>query len=145
MLALLDHAYAPYLMVKALAEVGLTASDLAVAVGSNVRTASSWLDDEKGAPKKKSHQERLRELKELVCFMVHDGTIAYQEADWLRHPNRSADFETPLQLIARGELTTAAYVYGDDVAAKIPEELLPRAERREGAKERLRRRARTSR
>ncbi len=62
--------------------------------------------------------------------MVDDGTIAYQEADWLRYPNRSADFETPLELIAKGKLKEAAYVYGDDVATQVPDEFLPQGERR---------------
>jgi hypothetical protein len=56
----------------------------------------------------------------VTRFIVENGTIGYQEADWLRDPNRSADFDTPLELIARGEWQRAGRAFCDDVAIQAP-------------------------
>lgn len=120
LIATLDGAIAPGRVVKALAIVGLTASDIAVATGANQRTAAGWLDEEHPTIKKKRHQQRLRELKEVARFIVGNGTIAYQEADWLRDPNRAVDFATPLELIGEGQWKEAARIYCDDVVAEVP-------------------------
>jgi len=93
---LLDNAIAPGRVAKALAAIGLTPGDLAVATGAHPRTTAAWLEDADPMIKKRSHQQRLRELKEVTYFVVRNGTIPCQEADWLRDPNRSADFRTPL-------------------------------------------------
>lgn len=119
-LAALDGALAPGRIVKALAFLGLTGADLAVATGAHERTVSSWLDDSRPEPKKKAHQERLRELKRVARFVVDDGTIVYQEADWLRDPNLNADLLTPLQLIGRDEWRRAGRIYCEDVSIPIP-------------------------
>jgi hypothetical protein len=125
LLAALDHAFAPARIVGALAEAGLTAGDLAIASGAHERTASAWLDDSRPGPKIKHHQERLRELKLVTRFMVDNGTIAYQEADWLRDPHRGADLKTPLELIHGGEWKLAGRLYCDDVAVEPPAMFLP--------------------
>lgn len=120
LVAALDAAIAPGRAVLALAEVGITAEDLAVALAANQRTTSSWLAESLPAIKKNKHKQRIRELKEVVRFIVDNGTIAFQEADWLRDPNRSADFNTPLQLIRRGSWKEAGRLFCDDVAAEVP-------------------------
>jgi hypothetical protein len=120
LLASLDSAIAPGLVARALTRVGLTASDLAVATGANRRTVTAWLDEAGPAIKKKRHRERLRELKEVTRFIVGNGAIAEQEADWLRDPNRAVDFSTPLELIGQGRWREAARIYCDDVIAKVP-------------------------
>lgn len=120
LLNLLDSAFAPNLVVQALIQVGLTPADLAEATNANTRTVSSWLEPSGPVPRKKEHRRRLRELKEVTRFMVNNGTIAYQEADWLREPNRSADFDSPLELIARGRWRQAGRAFCDDVAAETP-------------------------
>lgn len=102
----------------------LTPSDLATATGAHLRTAAAWFEDPETPPRKKEHKRRLRELKEVLQFMVANGTIAYQEADWLRHPNRLADFHTPLELIGGGEWKRVVRIFCDDVAAKVPREYL---------------------
>lgn len=119
-LGFLDGAFAPNRVAQALVQAGLTPADLATATGANVRTVASWLDRPEPGPRKELHRRRLRELKEVTRFIVENGTIAYQEADWLRDPNRSADFDTPLELIAKGEWQRAGRAFCDDVAAKIP-------------------------
>lgn len=116
----LDMAIAPGRVIKSLANVGLTASDLAIATGANKRTTAAWLDADCPLIKKKRHQQRLRELKEVTRFIVGNGTIAYQEADWLRDPNRAVDFATPLELIGEGRWKEAACIYCDDVVAEVP-------------------------
>lgn len=121
MLESLDGAFAPNLVAQALVQAGLTPADLATATGANVRTVASWLDRPGPGPRKQLHRQRLRELKEVTRFVVENGTIAYQEADWLRDPNRSADFDTPLELIARGEWQRAGRAFCDDVAAQTPQ------------------------
>jgi hypothetical protein len=121
----LDRAYAPHLIVAALVEVGLNAADLSVATGANKRTVAQWIDGGGRDPKKKIHNNRLADLKEVARLVVEDGTIAFQEADWLRHRNRGAEFATPLQLIGRDEWLVAVRVYCDDVAIPLPAEFLP--------------------
>jgi hypothetical protein len=125
----LDRALSPGRVAWALTQLGVTASDLAVATGANQRTAASWLDEPLADPKKKIHQIRLRELKEVARHIVDDGTIPGQEPDWLRYPNRSADFKTPLDLIRDGEWKRAGRLYCEDVAIDVPvlfkEEHLP--------------------
>ena len=116
----LDRALAPGRVAWALAQIGVTAADLAAATGANKRTAATWLDEPLVDPKKKIHQVRLRELKEVTRFIVDDGTIPNQEADWLRHPNRSVDFSTPLDLIREGRWKHAGRLYCEDVAAEVP-------------------------
>jgi hypothetical protein len=120
LLAVLDAAIAPARVVKALGEIGLTASDIAAATGANRRTTASWLEDDSPVIKKKRHQQRLRELKEVTRFIVGNGTIAYQEADWLRDQNRAVDFATPLELIGEGRWKEAARIYCEDVVADVP-------------------------
>lgn len=120
MLDLLDGAIAPNLVVQALIQIGLTTADLATATGANIRTVSSWQEQPLRPPRKKEHRIRLRQLKEVTRFMIQNGTIAYQEADWLRDPNRSADFDTPLELVGRGEWRRAGRAFCDDVAAQTP-------------------------
>lgn len=120
LLASLDSAIAPGLVAGALAKIGLTASDLAVATGANRRTVATWLDEACPTIKKKRHRERLRELKEVTRFIVSNGAVADQEADWLRDPNRAVDFSTPLELIGEGRWKEAARIYCDDVIAEIP-------------------------
>jgi hypothetical protein len=111
--------------VAALVSVGLVPADLAVATGANKRTAAIWVDDAQRDPKKKTHKRRLAELKEVTRLVVENGTIAYQEADWLRHPNRGAEFKTPLQLIRNGDWKEAVRIYCDDVAIPIPPAFSP--------------------
>jgi hypothetical protein len=118
--ACLDRAIAPGRVVKALAQIGLTASDIAIATGANRRTAAGWLEEDQPAIKKKKHQQRLRELKEVTRFIVGNGAVAYQEADWLRDPNRAVDFTTPLELIRDGGWKVAGRIYCDDVVAEVP-------------------------
>lgn len=118
---MLDRAFTPGRMAWALARIGLTAADLAASTGANPRTAATWLDEPLIDPKKKIHQVRLRELIEVTRFIVDDGTIPNQEADWLRYPNRSIDFSTPLDLIREGKWKRAGRLYCEDVAAEIPE------------------------
>lgn len=106
--------------MQALAEVGVTAEDLAVALAANPRTTASWLTGPPAEIRKKSHKERIRELKEVTRFVVDTGTVAEQEADWLRDPNRSAEFRSPLELIREGDWKEAGRLYCDDVAIKVP-------------------------
>lgn len=120
LVGLLDSAIAPARVAKALAAIGLTPHDLAVATGAHPRTVTGWLEDSDPFIKKRSHQQRLRELKEVAYFVVRNGTIPCQEADWLRDPNRSADFSTPLELIGDGHWREAGRLYADDVAAELP-------------------------
>lgn len=117
---MLDGAIAPGRVLNALTAVGINAADLAVATGSHPRTAAAWLEEENPVIKKKSHQQRLRELKEVAYFVVKDGTIACQEADWLRDPHRAVDFATPLQLIGEGHWRKAGRLYAEDVGAEVP-------------------------
>lgn len=117
---LIEGAFAPARVAKVLKAVGLTPQDISVATGAHPRTAAAWLDDPNPVIKKKSHQQRLRELKEVSYFVVSNGTIPCQEADWLRDPNRSADFSTPLELIGEGRWREAGRLYADDVAAELP-------------------------
>jgi hypothetical protein len=119
-LAALDGALAPAKIARALTMAGLTAADIAVATGAHERTASSWLDESRPEPKKKLHQERLRDAKRVVRFVVADGTIAYQEADWFRDPNMNADLMTPLELIGQGDWKLAGRIYCEDVSVAIP-------------------------
>lgn len=120
LLAVLNKAFAPGRVVEALAEAGINASDLAVATGANRRTTASWLDADSPVIKKKKHQQRLRELKEVTRYIVGNGAIAGQEADWLRDPNRAVDFSTPLELVGEGRWKEAARIYCDDVVAEVP-------------------------
>jgi hypothetical protein len=124
LIGLLDAAIAPGRTVQALAEVGITADDLAIALSANSRTTSSWLTGSPAEIRKKRHRERIRQLKEVARFIVDTGTIAGQEADWLRDPNRSADFLTPLELIRAGRWKQAGRLYCDDVATKPPPQFL---------------------
>jgi hypothetical protein len=119
-LRILDRALSLGRVARALAHLGLTAADLAVATGANQRTAVSWLEGPPTDPKKKIHQMRLRELKEVVRHIVDNGTIPGQEADWLRYPNRSTDFSTPLELIRDGHWKRAGRLYCEDVGAEVP-------------------------
>lgn len=116
----LDAAIAPGRAVQALAAVGITAEDLAVALSANPRTTASWLLGPPPEIRKKSHKERIRELKEVTRFIVDTGTIAEQEADWLRDPNRSIEFRSPLELIREGDWKEAGRLYCDDVAIEVP-------------------------
>lgn len=125
LLRTLDLAFAPALIARALAAVGLTAHDLAVATGAHVRTASSWLDEAKPEPKIKVHRERLQALKRVTRFIVDDGTVSYQEADWLREPNGRADLKTPLDLVGEGKWKQAGQLYCDDVAVSVPSMFFP--------------------
>ena len=50
--------------------------------------------------------------------MLDNGTIADQEADWLRDPNRATEFKTPLELIAQGEWQRAGRAFCDEVSAE---------------------------
>jgi hypothetical protein len=124
LLALLDAAIAPGRAVQALAEVGINSEDLAVALRASQRTTAAWLVGPPAEIRKKKHRERIRELKEVTRFIVDTGTIAEQEADWLRDPNRSADFHTPLQLIGEGRWKEAGRLYCDDVAIESPPQFL---------------------
>jgi len=120
LLEYLDLAFAPALIANALVHVGLSAQDLADATGANVRTVTGWLDDSRPEPKKRRHQERLRDLKRVTRFIVDDGTISYQEADWLREPHARADLKTPLKLISEGQWRQVGRLYCDDVAIATP-------------------------
>jgi hypothetical protein len=120
LLALLDVAIAPGRIVQALAGVGITAEDLAIALAANPRTTAAWLTGPAAEIRKKSHKERIRELKEVTRFVIDTGTIAEQEADWLRDPNRSADFRSPLELIREGDWKEAGRLYCDDVSIEVP-------------------------
>jgi hypothetical protein len=120
----LHHAYAPARVVEALAAAGLTANDLSKATGANPRTAALWLEDRDAVIKKKRHQQRIRELKEVTYFVVRNGMIPCQEADWLRDPNRSVDFSTPLELIGEGRWREAGRLYADDVGVEVPKVFL---------------------
>lgn len=120
LLALLDAAIAPGRVVQALAAVGITAEDLSVALDANPRTTAAWLTGPPAEIRKKAHRERIRELKEVTRFIIDTGTIAEQEADWLRDPNRSADFRSPLELIRQGDWKKAGRLYCDDIAAEVP-------------------------
>ena len=120
LVGLLDNAIAPTRVVKALADIGLGPNDLSVATGAHPRTVAVWLEDPNPVIKKKTHQQRLRELKEVAYFVVRNGTIPCQEADWLRDPNRSVDFSTPLELIGEGRWREAGRLYANDVAAELP-------------------------
>ena len=131
LLEILDLAFAPALIARALVRVGLTAQDLADATGANVRTVTGWLDDSKPEPKKRRHQECLRDLKRVTRFIVDDGTISYQEADWLREPHGRADLRTPLKLICLGEWRRAGRLYCDDVAIEVPSIFLSNEEEAE--------------
>jgi hypothetical protein len=124
LLGLLDDAIAPGRTVQALAQVGITAEDLAVALTANARTTASWLVGDPKDIRKKQHRERIRQLKEVSRFIVDTGTISGQEADWLRDPNRSADFRTPLDLIRAGRWKEAGRLYCDDVALNPPPQFL---------------------
>lgn len=124
LIGLLDEAIAPGRTVQALAQVGITAEDVAVALSANARTTASWLTGSPKEIRKKKHRERIRQLKEVTRFIVDTGTIAGQEADWLRDPNRSADFRTPLELIRAGRWKEAGRLYCDDVAVKPPPQFL---------------------
>jgi nitroreductase len=116
----LDQAIAPGWVLLALRAVGLNAADISVAVGANPRTAASWLEEDPPLIKKKRHQQRIRELKEVTRFIVANGVISLQEADWLRDPNRGADFSTPLELIGVGKWQEAGRLYCGDVGAEVP-------------------------
>jgi hypothetical protein len=120
LIALLDAAIAPGRAVQALAEVGINSDDLSVALEANARTTAAWLAGPPAEIRKKRHRERIRQLKEVTRFVVDTGTIAGQEADWLRDPNRSVDFRTPLELIREGEWKQAGRLYCEDIAAEIP-------------------------
>ncbi|HEX6205871.1 MAG TPA: hypothetical protein VFZ29_08710 [Solirubrobacterales bacterium] len=120
LLATLDKAIAPGRAALALTEVGLTHLDLAVAIEANPRTTATWLEGDLPVVKKNIHKQRIRELKEVTRFIVADGTIALQEADWLRDPHRAAEFVTPLELIGQGRWKEAGRLYGSDVSAKAP-------------------------
>jgi hypothetical protein len=121
---LLDAAIAPGRTVQALAEVGINSDDLSVALKANARTTASWLAGPPAEIRKKQHRERIRQLKEVTRFVVHTGTIAGQEADWLRDPNRSVDFRTPLQLIREGDWKRAGRLYCEDTAVEVPSQFL---------------------
>jgi transposase len=136
LLELLELAFAPALIARALKHVGLTAQDLADATGANVRTVSGWLDESRPEPKKRQHQDRLRDLKRVTRLIVDDGTISYQEADWLREPHGRADLKTPLKLISEDEWKQAGRLYCDDVAIAVPS--LFASDEEIGAKERRR-------
>ncbi|HEX6204190.1 MAG TPA: hypothetical protein VFZ29_00085 [Solirubrobacterales bacterium] len=125
LLETLDLAFSPAVIARALVQVGLVPQDLADATGAHVRTVSAWLDESKPEPKKREHQERLRELKRVTRFIVDDGTICLQEVDWLREPHARVDLQTPLQLIRKGEWREAGQLYCDDVAIEIPSIFLP--------------------
>jgi hypothetical protein len=120
LVALLDAAIAPGRTVLALAEVGLTSLDLAIAIGANPRTTSSWLEEDLPVIKKNIHKQRIRELKEVTRFIVADGTITFQEADWLRDPHRAVEFATPIELIGQGRWKEAGRLYCDDVSIGTP-------------------------
>jgi hypothetical protein len=120
LLASLDAAIAPGRAVQALAAVGITAEDLSVALSANPRTTASWLVGPPPEIRKKAHKERIRELKEVTRFIVDTGTIAEQEADWLRDPNRSAEFHSPLELIREGDWKQTGRLYCDDLAIEVP-------------------------
>lgn len=100
--------------------VGLTAGDFSVALTASPRTVMAWLEESVPPIKKASHKDRLRDLLEVARFIVDDGTIAFQEADWLRDPHRMADFATPLELIGEERWQEAGRLYCDDVAIKPP-------------------------
>jgi hypothetical protein len=136
LLEYLDLAFAPALIAQALVQVGLTAQDLADATGANVRTVSGWLDESRPEPKKRQHQERLRDLKRVARFIVDDGTISFQEADWLRDPHGRADLRTPLKLVGEGEWKEAGRLYCDDVAIAVPPMFQPAGEAKEQGKDR---------
>jgi hypothetical protein len=72
------------------------------------------------SPRQHLYRLRLRELKEVMRFIIDNGAIALQEADWLRDPNRFTDFNTPLALIARGEWKRAARAYCEEVGEPPP-------------------------
>lgn len=120
LLGTLDRAIAPGRTVLALTEVGLTHLDLAVAIGANPRTTATWLEEDLPIVKKKIHKQRIRELKEVSRFIVADGTITFQEADWLRDPHRAVEFVTPLELIGQGRWKEAGRLYCGDVSAETP-------------------------
>jgi hypothetical protein len=124
LLTLLDGAIAPGRAVQALAEVGINAEDLAVALKANARTTAIWLTGSPAEIRRKKHRERIRQLKEVTRFIVDTGTITGQEADWLRDPNRSADFRTPLELIRAGHWKEAGRLYCDDIAVEVPPQFL---------------------
>jgi hypothetical protein len=140
LLELLDLAFAPVLIARALVQVGLTGQDLADATGANVRTVSGWLDESRPEPKKRQHQDRLRDLKRVTRLIVDDGTISYQEADWLREPHGRADLKTPLKLIREGEWKQAGRLYCDDVAISVPPIFSSEEEIEEEGHQRLERR-----
>jgi hypothetical protein len=124
LIGLLDAAIAPGRAVQALTEVGINSEDLSVALHANARTAASWLAGPPAEIRKKQHRERIWQLKEVTRFVVNTGTIAGQEADWLRDPNRSVDFRTPLELIREGDWKRAGRLYCEDIAVEVPPQFL---------------------
>ena len=124
LVALLDAAIAPGRAVQALAEVGVNPEDLSIALQANARTTASWLSGPPADIRKKRHRERIRDLKEVTRFIVNTGTIAAQEADWLRDPNRSVDFRTPLELIGDGDWKRAGRLYCEETAVETPSQFL---------------------
>lgn len=125
LLTALESSYKPALIIRALVSAEMSASDLAVATGAHQRTAAAWIEDPEIPPRKIEHRQRLDELKEVLQFMIANGTIAYQEVDWLRYRNRLAGFKSPLELIRHGDWKRVVRIYCDDVAAPVPKEFLP--------------------
>jgi len=115
---LLDAVESPAAAVHALAEVGITASDLAVATGAHPRTTARWCASASPRIRKKVHRQRVRELMEVTRFIVADRTISFQEAVWLRDPSRAADLSSPLELVAEGRWNEVGRIYCEEFAAE---------------------------
>lgn len=102
--ALLAQTFEPTEIVRALIEMDLRPSDLALVLDVHPRTIKAWLDrsDQRTAERQR---DQILALKSLVLFLLRRGVLSPRElALWLIEPNEKLGFRRPLAALGEGDV-----------------------------------------
>jgi DNA-binding transcriptional regulator YiaG len=112
----LREALHPIDILSALQALGLDASDLAEGIGVDDRTVRRWLE---GHSPSRNHEQTIGALRVLTIHMLQRrGLPVDLVARWLRLPDSSLGFDTPLGAVAKGRLQDAVVAFDDYLAPR---------------------------
>jgi hypothetical protein len=102
--AALTQTYEPTEIVRALIEMGLRPSDLALVLDVHPRTINAWLDE--SDPRTAERQrDAILAVKSLVVFLLRRGALTPRQlALWLIEPNEKLNFRRPLAALGDGDI-----------------------------------------